>query len=122
MVKSEFLYCARDDYLLNRPWVLYFATLIVWSYGYALDGPIQPMYKLNSHEEVVNDMQGFLRRVGGVRAPDDLARVQNRNACLGLLILMKDTFSQTRWELLHEASKMLGKCIEMLSISPAHAS
>ncbi|KAK5241732.1 hypothetical protein LTR16_009090, partial [Cryomyces antarcticus] len=33
-------YSARDDFLLNRPWVLYFATLIVWSYGYALDGPL----------------------------------------------------------------------------------
>ncbi|KIW05877.1 hypothetical protein, variant 1 [Verruconis gallopava] len=117
MAKPEFLYNARDDYLLNRPWVLYFATLIVWSYGYALDGPIQPMYKLSNHEEVVNDMQGFLRRVGGVRAPDDLSKMQNRNACLGLLILMRDTFSNTRWELLHEASKLLTKCIDMLSAS-----
>jgi len=115
LAKPEFLYSARDDYLLNRPWVLYFATLIVWSYGYALDGPIQPMYKLSNHEEVVNDMQGFLRRVGGVRAPDDLSRMQNRNACLGLLVLMRDTFSKTRWELLHEASKLLTKCIDMLS-------
>jgi len=115
MAKPEFGYSARDDYLLNRPWVLYFATLIVWSYGFALDGPIKPMYTLNSHEEVVNDMQGFLRRVGGVRAPDDLSRMQNRNACLGLLTLMKETFGKTRWELLHEASKLLTKCIEMLS-------
>ncbi|KAI7583155.1 hypothetical protein KC316_g7444 [Hortaea werneckii] len=30
-----FTYSARDDYLLNRPWVLFFALLIVWSYGYA---------------------------------------------------------------------------------------
>ncbi|QDS69782.1 hypothetical protein FKW77_010338 [Venturia effusa] len=114
MGKTEFGYTARDDFLLNRPWVLYFATLIVWSYGFALDGPIKPMYPLNSREEVFNDMQGFLRRVGGVRAPDDLQRMQNRNACLGLLILMRDTFSKTRWELLHEASKLLNKCIEML--------
>ncbi|KAF2403350.1 hypothetical protein EJ06DRAFT_535918 [Trichodelitschia bisporula] len=112
--KAEFTYSARDDFLINRPWVLYFATLIVWSYGYALDGPIKPMYSLNSEEEVVDDMTGFLRRVGGVRAPDDLARVPNRNACLGLLILMRDTFGRTRWELLHEASKLLTKCVDML--------
>jgi hypothetical protein len=117
MGKTEFGYTARDDFLLNRPWVLYFATLIVWSYGYALDGPIKPMYTLSSQEEVFNDMQGFLRRVGGVRAPDDLSRMQNRNACLGLLILMRNTFSKTRWELLHEASKLLNKCIEMLGSS-----
>jgi Fungal specific transcription factor domain len=114
MIK-DFTYSARDDYLLNRPWVLYFATLIVWSYGYALDGPVRPLYALNSQQEVIEDMQGFLRRVGGVRAPDDLATVKNRNACLGLLILMRDTFKAARWELLHEAGKLLTKCIDMLS-------
>lgn len=112
---KDFTYSARDDYLINRPWVLYFATLIVWSYGYALDGPIVPLYGLKDDQQVVEDMQGFLRRVGGVRAPDDLANVRNRNACLGLLILLRDTFACTRWELLHEASKLLNNCITMLS-------
>jgi hypothetical protein len=109
------LYSARDDVLLNRPWVLYFATLIVWSYGFALDGPIKPMYALTTHDQVIKDMRGYLNRVGGVRAPDDLAHKTNRNACLGLLVLMRDTFLKTRWELLHEASKLLQKCIEMLA-------
>ena len=112
---KEFTYSARDDYLINRPWVLYFATLIVWSYGYALDGPITPLYSLKNDQQVVEDMQGFLRRVGGVRAPDDLAAVANRNACLGLLMLMRDTFANTRWELLHEAGRLLNNCIGMLS-------
>ena len=112
---KEFTYSARDDFLINRPWVLYFATLIVWSYGYALDGPITPLYTLKNDQQVIEDMQGFLSRVGGVTAPDDLANVQDRNACLGLLMVMKDAFSKTRWELLHEASKLLEKCIGMLS-------
>jgi len=108
-------YSARDDFLLNRPWVLYFATLIVWSYGYALDGPITPMYALQDYGQVVKDMQGFLNRVGKVRTPDDLQHITNRNACLGLLVLMRDTFGRTRWELLHEASQRLNKCIEKLA-------
>jgi Fungal specific transcription factor domain len=112
---SSGLYSARDDFLLNRPWVLYFATLIVWSYGYALDGPITPMYALQDYNQVVKDMQGFLNRVGKVRSPDDLQAVTNRNACLGLLVLMRDTFARTRWELLHEASLRLDKCIEKLA-------
>ncbi|KAF2805648.1 uncharacterized protein BDZ99DRAFT_511101 [Mytilinidion resinicola] len=110
-----FDYNARDDCLLNRPWVLYFATLIVWSYGYALDGPIKSAYRLPTHEDKVRDMQIFLRRaLRDVRAPDDLAKMQNRNACLGLLVLMRDMFRKTRWELLHEASNLLTKCIDML--------
>ncbi|KAF2264083.1 hypothetical protein CC78DRAFT_255064 [Lojkania enalia] len=107
-------YSARDDFLINRPWVLYFSTLIVWSYGYALDGPIKQPYRLKDHEERMKDMTGYLNRVGGVRAPDDLAKVQDRNACLGMLIIMRDLFKKTRWELLHEASNLLTKCIDML--------
>jgi hypothetical protein len=109
-----FKYSARDDSLLNRPWVLYFATLIVWSYGYALDGPVKAPYQLPTHEAKVRDMVGYLRRVGGVRAPDDLAKIPDRNACLGMLILMRDMFKKTRWELLHEASNLLTKCVDML--------
>ena len=116
---KEFTYSAREDYLINRPWVLYFATLIVWSYGYALDGPITPLYTLKNKQQVIADMQGFLRRIGDVTAPDDLANVQNRNACLGLLMVVRDAFENARWELLHEASKLLDKCIEMLSGGPA---
>jgi hypothetical protein len=111
---AAFKYSARDDSLLNRPWVLYFATLIVWSYGYALDGPVKAPYQLPNHDAKVRDMVGYLRRVGGVRAPDDLAKIPDRNACLGMLILMRDMFKKTRWELLHEASNLLTKCVDML--------
>ncbi|CAO2652862.1 Nn.00g022730.m01.CDS01 [Neocucurbitaria sp. VM-36] len=111
---AGFSYSARDDYLLNRPWVLYFATLIVWSYGFALDGPVKQPYKLHKYEDKVKDMVGYLKRVGGVGKPDDLAKIPDRNACLGLLIVMRDMFKKTRWELLHEASNLLTKCIEML--------
>ncbi|KAF1982627.1 hypothetical protein K402DRAFT_340009 [Aulographum hederae CBS 113979] len=110
-----FNYSARDDFLLNRPWVLYFAILIVWSYGFALDGPIKPLYTLSNHEDRVRDMQGYLDRVGGVKSPEELAQMGNRNACLGLLVLMKDMFTKTRWELAHEASNLLTKCIDMLT-------
>lgn len=111
---TGFTYSARDDYLLNRPWVLYFATLIVWSYGFALDGPIKQPYKLYKYDDKVKDMVGYLKRVGGVRAPEDLSKIPDRNACLGLLIIMRDMFKKTRWELLHEASNLLTKCIDML--------
>jgi hypothetical protein len=111
---GTFSYSARDDFLLNRPWVLYFATLIVWSYGYALDGPINQPYSIPKYEDKVKDMVGYLTRVGGVSKPDDLANLRDRNACLGLLIIMRDMFKKTRWELLHEASNLLTKCIDML--------
>lgn len=113
-IPTSLTYSARDDVLLNRPWVLYFATLIVWSYGYALDGPVMKDYQLPSYEDKIRDMYLYLRRVGGVRAPDDLQATEDRNACLGMLIIMRDMFKKTRWELLHEASTLLTKCIDML--------
>ncbi|KAI5201737.1 hypothetical protein AUEXF2481DRAFT_65216 [Aureobasidium subglaciale EXF-2481] len=110
-------YSARDDNLLNRPWVLYFAALVVWTYGFCLDGPIAPplpTYTLRTPEIQFRDLRGFLRRVGGVKSADDLQLVKHRNGCLGLLMLLKEIFGKTRWELLHEASDMLGNCIELL--------
>lgn len=112
---STFEYSARDDYLLNRPWILYFAMITLWSYGYALDGPITaPVdYKLSTRELQVQDARRYLLRVGSITSPDDLQHLKDRGACLGLLVLLRDCFRQPRWELLHEASSMLGLCINL---------
>ena len=102
------VYSARDDHLLNRPWVLYFATLIVWSYGYALDGSLTPPIQIpNTAQECHADMRAFLTRVGGVRSPDELGSIRGRNACLGLLATLTGMFHTTRWELMGEAAKLL---------------
>ncbi|KAI9848839.1 MAG: hypothetical protein M1837_006355 [Sclerophora amabilis] len=109
-------YSARDDFLINRPWVLYFAALIVWSYGYAHEGPVvQPVPSLASPEEKHHDMRMFLERVGAVRTPDDLADIRGRNSCLGMLMVLRDAFRKTRWELLHEAANLLKKCVDKLN-------
>lgn len=113
----SFSYSPRHDYLLNRPWVLYFATLIVWSYGYALDGAIassSTSYSLTSREARVRDMQRFLIRMGGVASPDDLENLRGRNECVGLLLLLREMFVEPRWELMHEAGESLTFCVGLL--------
>ncbi|KAG5298047.1 C2H2 finger domain-containing protein [Histoplasma ohiense] len=115
-------YSARDDFLLNRPWVIYFASLVVWSYGYALDGPINaPVPELSTPDERRRDMYEFLDRVGGVRTPEELLHIRGRNRCMGLLMTLQESFSYTRWELLHEAANLMGSCIEKLKGSGAQA-
>jgi len=46
-------YCTKRDLLLYRPWAVYLATLVLWSYGYARDGPPgadpSPNYSSNEH-------------------------------------------------------------------------
>ncbi len=106
-------YSARDDFLLNRPWVLYFASLIVWSYGYALDGPVRSLPSLSTPEEQTCDMRAFLTRVGGIQDPRELVHMRDRNACLGMLLVLQAMFQKCRWELLHEAARLLGNCIHM---------
>lgn len=116
-----FRYSARDDYLLNRPWVLYFALLIVWSYGYALDGALaQSTHSFSTRKSQVLDMQHYLIRMGGVASPDDLEKLNERNACLGLLLLLRESFSHPRWELLQDANAVLGSCVDLLLSTPRH--
>ena len=107
-------YSARNDNLLNRPWVVYFATLTVFAYGYAMDGPLKSVYSLPTPQHRIDDMQRFFKRAAAISTPEDLKSMKDRNAMLGLLMLLRDEFGTTRWELLHEASNLLGKCIEML--------
>ena len=107
-------YSARDDFLLNRPWVLYFASLIVWSYGYALDGPVRTIPNLTDIDQKTYDMRLFLTRFGTIKTPAELEHMRDRNACLGMLYVLQAMFENCRWELLHEAARLLGNCIEML--------
>lgn len=114
-------YSAKDDSLLNRPWVLYFAALTVWSYGYSLDGPVRPVPELLTYEQQTYDMRSFLRRVGGVKSPGDLEHMRDRNTCLGMLCILRDMFDKCRWELVHEAAQLLQNCIDMLGGSSGRA-
>ena len=95
--------------------MLYFATLIVWAWGYALDGPLSPSsYTPTTREQQVVDMRRYLDRVRNVKVPSDLKTLQDRNSCLGLLLLLKTCFREPRWELMHDASDILDKCIKLL--------
>jgi hypothetical protein len=111
-----FDYSARDDVLMNRPWVMYFAALIVWSYGFALEGPsTQPIPPNYDFEAQVRDMRVYLRRLGGVRSPEELKSMRGFNGCSGMLMVLRTTFEKTRWELLHEAALLLNNCIGLLA-------
>jgi hypothetical protein len=110
-----FDYSARDDVLLNRPWVMYFAALIVWCYAYALEGQTTaPVPAAYDFEDQVRDMRAYLRRVGGVHDPEQLKSMRGFNGCSGMLMVLRTVFEKTRWELLHEAALLLDNCIKLL--------
>ncbi|RYP69221.1 hypothetical protein DL769_005336 [Monosporascus sp. CRB-8-3] len=106
-------YLARDDVLLNRPWVLYFAALVVWCYGYALEGPCPRVGLPRTQQEKVDQMRDYLQRLGSVSSPEDLKGVKGINKNSALLMVLKDSFETTRWELLHEGATLLNNCIQL---------
>ena len=106
-------YQAHDDVLLNRPWVLYFATLVVWGYGYALEGPSPNVPPPANHQEKMQQMRDYLVRFGSITDPNELRTAKGLNHNTALLLVLKDTFEETRWELLHEGSNLVSNCITL---------
>ncbi|KAK4226337.1 fungal-specific transcription factor domain-containing protein [Podospora fimiseda] len=107
------LYSARDDVLLNRPWVLYFAALVVWCYGFALEGPCAEAPVAPDPQGRAQQMREYLRKYGSISAPSDLQTLKGINQNTPLLMVLKDTFEVTRWELLHEGATLLSNCIHL---------
>lgn len=111
-------YVARDDVLLNRPWVMYFAALCIWCYGYALEGPCPQVSMPSSQTDKVDQMRSYLQRLGSLSSPEDLKSMKGINQNSALLMVLKDSFASTRWELLHEGATLLSNCIQ-LNATPA---
>ncbi|KAH8889684.1 hypothetical protein GQ53DRAFT_651715 [Thozetella sp. PMI_491] len=106
-------YSARDDVLLNRPWVLYFATLVVWCYGFALEGDCADTPPPASHQDAVDQMRKYLRQFCGLHTPEELKAIKGINRNTALMMVLKSTFQETRWELLHEGANLLDNCIQL---------
>ncbi|KAL2167765.1 hypothetical protein VTG60DRAFT_825 [Thermothelomyces hinnuleus] len=109
--RHDELYSARDDVLLNRPWVLYFAALVVWCYGYALEGasPNQPIPA--TQQDKVRMMREYLLKYGSVSSPEELKSMKGISHNTPVLMVLKDTFGDSRWELLHEGATLMNNCI-----------
>ncbi|KAI1264209.1 fungal-specific transcription factor domain-containing protein [Xylariaceae sp. FL1019] len=112
---DEAMYCARDDVLLNRPWVLYFAALVVWCYGFAVAGACPDKPVPNTAAEKRAEMRSYLHKLGSIQTPDDLKFMKGVNNSSALLAVLKDSFASTRWELLHEGATLLDNCIQLNS-------
>ena len=132
-------YNTRHDYLIYRAWAIYHALLVVWAYGYAMDGVLrpfpsnlptaqaytspdfgwashdQPFITDNSFQARLEDARSYLTTIGNVKSPDDLRLLQTgRNRVVGLLGLFTTSFRDARWELLLEAASKLERTIQIL--------
>jgi hypothetical protein len=104
-------YETRHDVLLNRPWVLYFAALVVWSYGFAIEGPCYAHPQPTTPQEKWMQMRVYVGQYASVSDPNELRNARGINRNTPLLLVLKESFENSRWELLHEAGDLLQNCI-----------
>ena len=132
------VYKAREDCLLSRPWVLYFAGLVVWCYDFFSKRNLDLSYSAESGSPAASDsasprpaasfqpitkqlvldypvnyeeIRAFLSSAAS-KSPAELAsNDMGEQAVNGLLQLIAASFSNSRWELLHEAATRLSEAI-----------
>jgi hypothetical protein len=132
--QGQYRYNARDDHLLLRPWALYIAGLIVFSWGFSADGLLRPFpaHLLHSprspivlsdewqstdqiRNAVFQDAQLYLQTIGAVASAQELERIKaGRNNVVGLLRTLEFAFQESKWELLQEAASRLQGAIQLL--------
>ena len=108
-------YRARDDPVFHRPWTVFYAALVVWLFGYTLDGAVAESTPVPATpEEQRCDARRFLRAMD-VPDAEALEKVGGRNECVGLLGVVREGFRTSRWELLREAGETLELCGALLA-------
>ncbi|KPI41273.1 Zinc finger protein klf1 [Cyphellophora attinorum] len=126
-----------SDVVIIRPWVMYYSALVVWAYGYLLDGPLRPFpghifpgprsdmtiqamtssnpLSADRGEAIRHDAEQYLQATGDFSDPDDLRAVTGgRNRVVGVLTMAMRALEGSRWELLHEARTRLRDCVDQL--------
>ncbi|RVX66779.1 hypothetical protein B0A52_08972 [Exophiala mesophila] len=137
---SIYLYSASADFLLPRPWVLYFSALVVWAYGFLLDGPLKPFpeqlrypgasiptplvdggggiapsLQMEPLREREQDAKQYLRLMSRFETATGFETVTSgRNKVIGVLSVVSKVLEGSRWELLEEGCDRLRGAAEAL--------
>lgn len=107
-------YAARKSIVPSRYWVLYSAGIVIWTYSFCIDGPINaPPISSSSLRDHTKDMNSFLLRIKRISSPDEIVH-HRLNGCSGLLTILRYIFRQADWELLLEAADLLTNCIKLI--------
>lgn len=107
-------YSCRTDPDPHRPWIMYYATLAIWSYVRAQTPPTSPQ-SFSPHMRRSNNVLDYLSRIAALReiSPGIVVTLQD-----GLPVLL-DTIgsiaSESHSELLQEAHTRLAQCKQLLS-------
>lgn len=98
-------------------WTMYTAGLVVWCYSYAVDGPAHIVFTSTQQEDQTRHMENFLERVKNIQSPEEVT-FYRLNGCAGLLRVLTDIFTESKWHLLHEGAALLEGCVSLLNAKP----
>jgi hypothetical protein len=100
-------YRASEDNISLRPWCLYHATLVAWAFGYMNEGKPTNAIPAMGAEEYLVRMRTALASSG------DLKPIKGANRTRNLILTVRESFRDCRWELLQEAYSTLGRLIDI---------
>ncbi|TGJ78992.1 hypothetical protein E0Z10_g9772 [Xylaria hypoxylon] len=109
-------YSTRADSDPHRPWIMYYATLSIWSFAQALkaQGQVTPPFSPTKVRRGLSTVPEYLSRIAKL---SDLDAVTSATLCDGvpeLLDVVRRLLSQSHWELLKEACHRLDNCKELM--------
>jgi hypothetical protein len=102
-------YRAAEDNIALRPWCLYHASLVLWTYGVMTEG-LATTSRLGAEEYLVHMLSGLM---------GDPNELNDKNQTCGLLSTVRESLVGCRWQLLQEAHATLGRLIDMVQGPPA---
>ncbi|KAI1113280.1 fungal-specific transcription factor domain-containing protein [Nemania sp. NC0429] len=110
-------YSVRADTDPHRPWIMYYATLSIWSYAQALKGlgqiKQQPLFP-NRLRRGLNAVPEYLSRIAQLTELDSTTSATLCDGLQELLEVVYPLLSQSHSELLQEACDLLRNCKELM--------
>jgi hypothetical protein len=110
-------YSCRTDPDPHRPWIMYYATLAIWSYVRAQTSPTSPQL-LSPHMRRSNNVQDYLSNIAALRELGPGVVTSLQDGLPALLDTIGSIASEAHSELLQEAHTRLAQCKELLSSGP----
>jgi hypothetical protein len=110
-------YTCRNDASIYRPWVLYLAALTIWSYQYASShrsSHITSQGPRDTDQVLSQSVACSYIRNCAKSGIDGFLGQMSVQGCGALCKLLAQDFAHAEWELLLEASKILGSCATMI--------
>ncbi|KAI1263686.1 zinc finger protein zas1 [Xylariaceae sp. FL1019] len=115
-VSMEIQYSTRADADPHRPWIMYYATLSIWSFAQALKSQAHadPAHSPNNTRRNLNAVPEFLSRIAALPELDTESSATLYDGLPELLDLVYTLSSQSHSELLIEACNRLLGCKEIM--------